>query len=171
MVLMNSDKQMTKKRKFIREGIFNAEINNFLMRELAEDGYRFDLALYLTLCKQALVYSGVDIRKTPTRTEVIIRATRTQSVVGDRGRRIRELTELVAKRFGFPEGTLNLYAEKVNERGLCAVAQCESLRYKLVGGLAVRRACYGKHSHLLLLMHLLSLRRSSLYHGVRRKRL
>jgi len=23
------------------------------------------------------------------------------------------------------------------------VAQCESLRYKLVGGLAVRRACYG----------------------------
>ena len=28
-------------------------------------------------------------------------------------------------------------------RGLCAVAQCESLRYKLLGGLAVRRACYG----------------------------
>lgn len=28
-------------------------------------------------------------------------------------------------------------------RGLSAVAQCESLRYKLLGGLAVRRACYG----------------------------
>lgn len=26
---------------------------------------------------------------------------------------------------------------------MCAIAQCESLRYKLVGGLAVRRACYG----------------------------
>merc|ERR1712141_58808 len=25
----------------------------------------------------------------------------------------------------------------------CAIAQCESLRYKLMGGLAVRRACYG----------------------------
>merc|ERR1712022_54098 len=25
----------------------------------------------------------------------------------------------------------------------CAVAQAESLRYKLLGGLAVRRACYG----------------------------
>lgn len=36
-----------------------------------------------------------------------------------------------------------MYAEKVSDRGLCAVAQCESLRYKLVGGLAVRRACYG----------------------------
>lgn len=31
----------------------------------------------------------------------------------------------------------------MTNRGLCAVAQCESLRYKLVGGLAVRRACYG----------------------------
>ena len=32
-----------------------------------------------------------------------------------------------------------LYAEKVAARGLCAIAQCESLRYKLIGGLAVRR--------------------------------
>lgn len=36
-----------------------------------------------------------------------------------------------------------MYAEKVAARGLCAIAQCESLRYKLIGGLAVRRACYG----------------------------
>ena len=43
------------------------------------------------------------------------------------------------KRFKFPEGTVELYAEKVANRGLCAVAQAESLRYKLLGGLAVRR--------------------------------
>lgn len=36
-----------------------------------------------------------------------------------------------------------MYAEKVATRGLCAIAQAESLRYKLIGGLAVRRACYG----------------------------
>merc|ERR1712083_952617 len=47
------------------------------------------------------------------------------------------------KRFGFAEGSVELYAEKVAQRGLCAIAQAESLRYKLVGGLAVRRACYG----------------------------
>ena len=34
---------------------------------------------------------------------------------------------------------IQLYAEKVAARGLCAIAQCESLRYKLIGGLAVRR--------------------------------
>jgi len=28
-------------------------------------------------------------------------------------------------------------------RALCAIAQAESLKYKLLGGLAVRRACYG----------------------------
>ena len=80
---------------------------------------------------------------TPMRTEVIIRATRTQDVLGVKGRRIRELTAAVQKRFQFPDGSVELYAEKVAARGLCAVAQAESLRYKLLGGLAVRRACYG----------------------------
>uniref|UniRef100_A0A8D2HUA2 Small ribosomal subunit protein uS3 n=1 Tax=Urocitellus parryii TaxID=9999 RepID=A0A8D2HUA2_UROPR len=68
---------------------------------------------------------------------------RTQNVLGEKGRRIRELTAVVQKRFGFPEGSVELYAEKVATRGLCAIAQAESLRYKLLGGLAVRRACYG----------------------------
>ena len=60
-------------------------------------------------------------------------------MAGVKGRRIRELTSVVQKRFKFPEGTVELYAEKVNNRGLCAIAQAESLRYKLLGGLAVRR--------------------------------
>ena len=84
-------------------------------------------------------YAGVEVRVTPARTEIIIRATRTQNVLGEKGRRIRELTSVVQKRFNFPEGTVELYAEKVTNRGLSAVAQAESLRYKLLGGLAVRR--------------------------------
>merc|ERR1712076_39882 len=88
-------------------------------------------------------YAGVEVRHTVMRTEVIIRATRTQEVLGEKGRRIRELTAVVQKRFNFPEGSVELYAEKVQNRGLSAVAQCESLKYKLLGGLAVRRACYG----------------------------
>ncbi|XP_065175992.1 small ribosomal subunit protein uS3-like [Sycon ciliatum] len=117
---------INKKRKFVGDGVFKAELNEFLMRELAEDGY-----------------SGVEVRVTPTRTEIIILATRTQNVLGEKGRRIRELTAVVQKRFNFPEGSVELYAEKVAHRGLCAIAQCESLRYKLLGGLAVRKACYG----------------------------
>ena len=71
--------------------------------------------------------------------QIIIRATHTQEVLGVKGRRIRELTALIQKRFKFPENSLELYAEKVQYRGLSAVAQCESLRYKLLGGLAIRR--------------------------------
>ncbi|TKC53912.1 hypothetical protein EI555_010036 [Monodon monoceros] len=118
--------QISKKRKFVANGIFKAELNEFLTRQLAEDGY-----------------SGVEVRVTPSRTEIIILATRTQNVLGEKGRRIRRLTAVVQKRFGFLEGTVELYAEKVATRGLCAIAQAESLRYKLLGGLAVRRACYG----------------------------
>merc|ERR1711980_37404 len=118
--------QISKKRKFVAGGVFKAELNEFLTRELAEDGY-----------------SGVEVRLAPTRTEIIILATRTQNVLGEKGRRIRELTSVVQKRFGFQDGAVELYAEKVATRGLCAIAQAESLRYKLIGGLAVRRACYG----------------------------
>eukprot|EP01098_Paradermamoeba_levis_P016757 TRINITY_DN9265_c0_g1_i1.p1 TRINITY_DN9265_c0_g1~~TRINITY_DN9265_c0_g1_i1.p1 ORF type:complete len:251 (+),score=103.72 TRINITY_DN9265_c0_g1_i1:53-754(+) len=117
---------VSKKRKFIADGVFFAELNDFLKRELSEEGY-----------------SGVEVRVTPTRTEIIIRATRTKDVLGEKGRRIRELTAIVQKRFNFADGTVELFAEKVANRGLCAVAQAESLRYKLLGGLAVRRACYG----------------------------
>ncbi|KAI9328676.1 ribosomal protein S3 [Zopfochytrium polystomum] len=117
---------VNKRRKFVADGVFFAELNSFLTKELAEEGY-----------------SGVEVRVTPTRTEVIIRATKTQSVLGDKGRRIRELTSVVQKRFRFPENSVELYAEKVADRGLCAIAQAESLRFKLTQGLAVRRACYG----------------------------
>lgn len=61
---------------------------------------------------------------------------------GEKSRRIRELTSIVQKRFGFADGAVELYAEKVMNRGLCAVAQAESLRYKLLGGLAVRRCAH-----------------------------
>ena len=60
--------------------------------------------------------SNYQVRVTPTRTEIIIMATRTQNVLGETGRRIRELTSVVQKRFNFPEGTVELYAEKVISR-------------------------------------------------------
>lgn len=51
------------------------------------------------------------------RTEIIIRATRTQNVLGEKGRRIRELTSMVQKRFKFAPDSVELYAEKVSAPG------------------------------------------------------
>merc|ERR1712018_1031777 len=82
---------ISKKRKFVADGVFKAELNRLLTEELAEDGY-----------------SGVEVRVTPTRTEIIIMAARTQNVLGEKGRRIKELTNAVQKRFSFPEGSVEL---------------------------------------------------------------
>lgn len=117
---------MSQKRKHVADGVFYAELNEFFTRELSEEGY-----------------SGVEVRKTPTKTEIVVRAAHTQAVLGENGRRIRELTSLLEKRFAMRAGTLAIFAERVPERGLSAVAQCESLRYKLLNGLAIRRAAYG----------------------------
>ncbi len=47
--------------------MFFAELNEFFTRELAEAGY-----------------SGVEVRKTATKVEIIILATRTQDVLGEK---------------------------------------------------------------------------------------
>ncbi len=119
------ERLMSKKRKFIADGVFYSELNELFSRQLAEDGY-----------------AGLEVRVTPHKTEIIIKATRTQDVIGEQGRRINELTAVIQKRFNFDSNSIALYAERVNNRGLCAQTQAESLKYKLLQGLAVRRACY-----------------------------
>ncbi|EDM14502.1 rCG46746 [Rattus norvegicus] len=64
--------QISKNRKSVAEGIFKAELNEFLTQELAEDGH-----------------SGVEVWVTLTRTEINISATRTQDVLGEKGHGIR----------------------------------------------------------------------------------
>jgi small subunit ribosomal protein S3e len=123
---MATTQNISKKRKFVADGVFYAELNEFMRRELGEAGY-----------------AGVEVRAAPMRTEIIIRATRPLDVLGEKGRRLRELTTLVQQRFRFAEGAVELFAERVANRGLSAQAQVESLKFKLLGGLPVRRAAYG----------------------------
>merc|ERR1712036_95387 len=120
-----ASRPISKKHLFVRDGLFKAELDEFFKRELAEDGY-----------------SGVIVRKSKT-CEVIIIATRPSQILGEKTRRIRELTAIVNKRWGHEQGQIDLYVERVANRGLSAVAQAESLRYKLMAGLPVRRAAYG----------------------------
>ena len=116
---------VSKQKKFIIDGVFFSELNEFLTKELSEDGY-----------------SEVELRKNPLKTEMILKTTRTQAIIGLKGRRIREITLLIKNRFEFGDNKLDIYVEKIANRGLCANVQAESLRFKLLKGLAVRRACY-----------------------------
>jgi len=114
---------ISKRRKFIKDGVFFAEINEFLRRMLAEDGY-----------------AGVEIKPRPDCTQIVIRCTKTPEVV----KRIPYIQKLIQLRHKFPsEESVKVFADKVTPRGLSARAQAQSICYKLKGGLAVRRACYG----------------------------
>merc|ERR1712096_459525 len=49
----------------------------------------------------------------------------------------------IENRFHFGDSpTVELFAERVTERALCSLAQAEAVKYKLLEGTAVRRACY-----------------------------
>jgi len=106
--------------------LFPFSPKTFLTRELFEDGY-----------------AGVDVRVTPTRMQIVIKATRVKNVLGEKGKRIKELMAVIQRRFKFPENSIELFTDRIDHRALCAVAQAESLRFKLLTGVAVRRACYG----------------------------
>lgn len=117
---------ISKKRKFVADGVFYAELNEFLTRLLGPHGY-----------------TGVEVKRTPTKTEIVIRATRAENILGEKGQRIREITGLVVSRWNLPADSVDIYAENVRNRALSAIAQAEAIHYKLSKGLAVRQACYG----------------------------
>ncbi|CAN6707441.1 unnamed protein product [Malus baccata var. baccata] len=58
-------------------------------------------------------------------TKIIIGATWTHNVLGlgEKGKIIGELTFVVQKRLKFHENSVELYAKKVDNRGLCDIAQ------------------------------------------------
>lgn len=123
---MSAQQILSKKRKLVADGVFYAELNEFFTRELAEQGY-----------------AGVEVRKTPTKLEVIVKASNTQGVLGEQGRKIHELTSLIVKRFKLAPESIVIYAERVEERALSAAVQAEALKAKLLSGLPIRRAAYG----------------------------
>lgn len=119
-------RNINKKKQFVQNGVFRAEVNAFLQRTLAMEGY-----------------AGIDVIQTTTQTQINLRATRVDKVLGDNQYRIRELSSQIKKRFNYPKEGLELLAKRVINRGLCAAAQAESLRYKLLMGFPVRMAANG----------------------------
>ena len=122
---------LSKKQKVIADGVFKAELNEFLKRALTEGAEKGT---------QGPGYSGVEIRHTPKCVEVIIHATRPAEFVGDGNERsIQELTSLIRQRFGFAEDALVCHAYRA-DRGLSASAQCDTLRFKLTSSVMPRKA-------------------------------
>ncbi|CAK86461.1 unnamed protein product (macronuclear) [Paramecium tetraurelia] len=120
---MSKARQMNKKKKFVADGVFQAELHSFLSRALTDAGY-----------------AGFVVRTTPVQTDIEIKAANTAGVTGPEGRKLRELTSLIQKRFGYAKEALQLIVARVQSKGLCAPAQAESLKTKLLAQVPVRTA-------------------------------
>jgi small subunit ribosomal protein S3e len=114
------DRQINKKKKFVADGIFNAEVHEFLSQALSSYGY-----------------GGVTIKASQVKTVILPKiVTSNDRRISDR--ELNEISMLLQKRFGFPEGKLKVVVDPIQNRGLSASAQVENLKASLLEGLSVR---------------------------------
>ncbi|WP_048149473.1 30S ribosomal protein S3 [Palaeococcus ferrophilus] len=114
---------MAIERYFIREGVKEMLIDEYLEKELRRAGY-----------------GGLDIKKTPLGTKVTIFAESPGYVIGRGGRRIRELTRILERQFNLENPQIEV--EEIKNPYLNAKVQAVRLAQALERGIHFRRAAY-----------------------------
>ena len=114
---------MSAVKYFIEQNTRKLKIDEFLARELNAAGY-----------------GGVEIRKMPMRTEVIIHASRPGVVIGRRGSKIRELSDILETDFGIEN--VQIEVSEIENPWLCAQAMASRLARQLERGVRFRRMAY-----------------------------
>ncbi|MHA2385830.1 MAG: 30S ribosomal protein S3 [Candidatus Thorarchaeota archaeon] len=114
---------MSAVKYFIDQNSRRLKIDEFLMRELNSAGY-----------------GGVEIRKMPMRTEVVIHASRPGVVIGRRGSKIRELTEILETEFGIEN--VQVEVSEIENPWLNAQVMASRLARQLERGVRFRRMAY-----------------------------
>lgn len=85
-------------------------------------------------------YGGVEIRKMPMRTEVVIHASRPGVVIGRRGSKIRELTYILENEFGIEN--VQVEVAEIENPWLNAQVMASRLARQLERGVRFRRMAY-----------------------------
>ncbi|ASJ09908.1 30S ribosomal protein S3 [Thermococcus sp. P6] len=114
---------MAIERYFIKEGVKEMLIDEYLEKELRRSGY-----------------GGIDIKKTPLGTKVTIFTARPGYVIGRGGRRVRELTRILEREFGLENPQIDV--EEIKNPYLNAKVQAVKLAQALERGIHFRRAAY-----------------------------
>ena len=131
---MSDDRRVRKlntKKKFVADGVFNAELNAFLTRVLGQEGY-----------------AGIEVRATSVSTEIRIMLANHSKFMDDGAKTIREINSLVKKRYNFNDDdnkveiTIRPMGED-RDRDLCAARNVEYLKAELLKGRPVRMAVNG----------------------------
>jgi small subunit ribosomal protein S3e len=124
-------RKLNTKKKFVADGVFNAELNCFLTKVLGAEGY-----------------AGIEVRATSVSTEIRIKVARHENLMDDGARRVREIKSLIEKRYNFNDEDNKVELtirpmEDERDRTLCAAANVEKLRSDLLEGRPVRMAVNG----------------------------
>ncbi|ASJ02227.1 30S ribosomal protein S3 [Thermococcus profundus] len=114
---------MAIERYFIKENVKEMLIDEYLEKELRRAGY-----------------GGIDIKKTPLGTKVVIFAASPGYVIGRGGRKIRELTRILERQFGLENPQIEV--EEIKNPYLNAKVQAVRLAQALERGIHFRRAAY-----------------------------
>jgi len=120
---MADQPQISIKRKFIADGVFNAEIHELLGKFLSNAGY-----------------AGVTVRNTPNKIILTTKVVNKQDALGKNGVRGNELEALIEKRFNFKKGYIEVKFEAIKNKSLSAAVQVELLKAKLMQGAPTRSA-------------------------------
>jgi len=119
-------RKINTKKKFVADGVFQAELNEFLERCLGMEGY-----------------AGIEVRATSMSTEIRVKATKAKEILEKSARKIRELKSLIEKRYNFndEDNKVELSIKPLAyDKNVCAAAQAETLKFKLLNGTPVRLA-------------------------------
>merc|ERR1712172_432047 len=119
-------KKINTKKKFVADGVFQAELNQFLCATLGFEGY-----------------AGIEVRATSVNTEIRVRAAKCQDLLTKQTRKVKEIKSLIEKRYNFndDDNRVDLAIKPVPyDKNLCAAANVETLKFKLLNGTPVRMA-------------------------------
>ena len=115
--------QISKKRKFIADGVFRAEIHQFFTRALVGAGY-----------------SGLTVKQVGKKLQIRVKVVNKIAALGPNGQRGNEFEALIQKRFGFPDNHIQIIFELNRNKAISAAAQVEYLKAKLIQKAPVRSA-------------------------------
>ena len=115
---------MGREKHFIEEGIKKLQIEELLAKELVNSGY-----------------GGVELQNTHLGTQIRIKTSRPGIVIGKKGARIRELTQILRKNFDFEIPHIDV--QDIEDANLDPQIMAEKVAYGLEKGDNYRRTAYG----------------------------
>lgn len=115
---------MAIERRFIKENVKNAALDEFLAKSLERAGY-----------------GGMDLKRSPLGTRIIVKIERPGLVIGRKGKNIKRLTETVESDFGMENPQIEV--EEIEKPELNANVMAAKIADSLVRGVNFRRAAYG----------------------------